>query len=74
MSYTQTDLDTVRAARIKLASGEFVESITIIDQSITYSAPSLDQLAKLEAQIVDSLQADASNISTVTWIQSAKGL
>lgn len=62
MSYTQADLDTIRAARLKLLTGERVESITIGTDTVRFAlGVTDDQLAKMESTIESRLAGSAGS-------------
>ncbi len=61
MSYTQTDLENIRAARLKLLTGERVDSITIGSDTVRFAQGVTDeQLARMEAQIAAGLVVGGS--------------
>ena len=57
MSYTLDDLEKVRAAKLKVATGELVTSITIGRDTTTFSdgGATLTNLNTLEAEIIGAL-------------------
>jgi hypothetical protein len=56
VGYTQTDLENIRAARLKLLTGERVDSITIGSDTVRFAQGVTDeQLARMEAQIAAGL-------------------
>lgn len=57
--YTQTDLDNVKAARVNLALGKRVESVTIGNDTFSFAKGVTDRdLARLEGMIAADLDPD----------------
>ncbi len=73
MSYTQSDLDSVKAAILALATGERVVRVTIGDKMIEYGQAQLNHLRTLRAEIATELQAASGNPRVIV-LQTSKGL
>lgn len=70
MAYAQTDLDAVRAAKLALATGARVVSVTFADRAVSYGQADFATLDALEQQIVRELQSRARQFTFV----ASKGL
>jgi hypothetical protein len=70
MPYTQADLDSVRNARIALATGKRVVQASVGGKSIQYALTDLPELERFENAIKAELQNAANRrrfILTTTW-------
>lgn len=73
MAYTQSDLDSVRAARVKLAAGERVVRVTVGTTTTEYQQANVEDLRLLERQIAGEVAAAAGGARHVV-VSSSKGL
>lgn len=75
-AYTQQDLDNVRLAIMKLATGAMRVSVQFSSgsgqRSTTYKSANMDELRALEQSIVDALTTKPSSRTVLT--RSRKGL
>ena len=59
MAYTQADLDTLKAARLAMATGQRIESVTIAGDTFSFANGATDRdLARLIAIIDIDLATD----------------
>lgn len=63
MAYTQSDLDSVRAAIVELATGARAIQVTIGNKTITYTQTKIDNLKALCSDI----EADLGLVSFRTY-------
>ncbi|MGH9895092.1 MAG: gpW family head-tail joining protein [bacterium] len=73
MPYTQVDLDAVRAARLKLAAGDRVVTVTVGGQTTEYAQVNISDLHALARMIEDDLARAAGGTHHVV-ASSSKGL
>jgi len=73
MAYSQTDLESVQAALLKLATGERVVSVTMEGKTIEYSRADLDKLESLRNNIVSEIK-QSSNKPSCILTKTSKGL
>jgi len=73
MAYTEADLESVKAAKMALATGERIARVTLGDKTIEYSPTQLKDLGTLEAEIKANLET-LSGKSRVYVTQTSKGL
>jgi hypothetical protein len=62
MAFTQTDLETIETAIMKLTAGQKAVDVTIRGKSIRYVETSLDQLQTLRVQIQRELGLVATRV------------
>lgn len=74
MAWTQTDLDAIAAAILKLATGERVTSVTFSDRTVTFQSASLDDLLQLQAQISQAIAAAAGTPKNYRLAATSKGV
>lgn len=55
MSYSQTDLDAVRAAKLALATGERIGELVLNNRRIKYADCTMSELNKYEAEILKAV-------------------
>lgn len=73
MSWTETDLETVRAAKLKLATGKSVVRVTLSSgKTIEYGRADLRSLQVLESEIRSELDTSTSGACVLT--HTSKGL
>jgi len=70
--YTQSDLASVKAAVLALATGERAVTVTLSGTRIEYGQAELKDLRSLQAEIQRDLQASTS--TRVYAIKTSKGL
>ena len=73
MAYTQSDLDSVRAARVKLAAGERVVRVTVGSTTTEYQHANVEDLRLLERQIAEEVATVAGGARHVV-VSASKGL
>lgn len=73
MAYTQADLDSVKAARVKLAAGDRVVRVTVGTQTTEYGQANISELHALERQIEEELSHAAGGARHVV-VSASKGL
>lgn len=66
MAYTQADLDNIRTARLNLALGKRVGSVTIAGDTFTYDSVSDRDLERLEGIVSADLDTDWNPMSTAS--------
>ncbi|MHC1742927.1 MAG: gpW family head-tail joining protein [Syntrophobacteraceae bacterium] len=73
MAYTQSDLDSVKAAIIALATGQRIVTVTIDGMTVQKALADLNDLRALRVEMERSLRASAGRPSFyLTW--TSKGL
>ena len=73
MAYTSSDLASVQAALLALASGTRVVSASISDKTIEYSRTDLSKLESLRNNIIAEINS-LSGRSNCILIKTSKGL
>jgi hypothetical protein len=73
MAYSQTDLESVQAALLKLATGQRVVSVSINGKTIEYSRVDLDKLESLRNKIVSEINRISKKPSCML-VKTSKGL
>jgi len=73
MSYTEADLENIKAAILALATGERVVKVALGDKQIEYGQAQLKDLRALRAEIEANLEFQAGK-SRVFLTQTSKGL
>jgi len=76
VAYTQDDLAAVRAAIVKLATGQMRVTVSFSSaagsRTVTYKSANLDELRKLEQEIADDLEPKPRSRTILT--RARKGL
>ena len=67
MAFTQSDLDTVEAAILELATGQQVVKASVAGRDMQYTAAELDKLERLRSTI----QAELGTIPLRTYAKQA---
>lgn len=74
MAFTAADLESIKQARIALATGDRVVRVTVGGRTTEYGQASLDELKKLEDEVADSLIAAANRRRSFQAHVRTKGL
>jgi hypothetical protein len=73
MAYTQTDLDSITAGIIALASGRRIASVTTLGRIVQYAITDIDKLRALKAE-AESDVGSASGRRRFVLTSTSKGL
>lgn len=71
--YTTTDRDAVKAALIKLATGQQAVTVSFRDRTVTYQATQIGEVRALLAEIIADLKSSTKGARRVALLTD-KGL
>ena len=74
MAYTQIDLDAVKHAQLKLATGDRVVSVTVANHTTQYQQGEMDKLFALQRRIEEGLAAGTGTPTRNVVASFGKGL